>query len=78
MGFSDFFPCSDRRVGFCQSSQRFGERHLRIAIIVLRILRYHTFQERASFCWPPLSEQALAEVGPRVDVLRISFEGGAV
>jgi len=78
MGFGHPLPRSDRRVGFCQGSQSFRQGHLRIAIIVLRILRYHAFQEGASFRGSPLSQQALAEVRPRVDVLGIPFQGGAV
>ena len=78
MIFQHPFPRRDRVVGFTQRHLCFGQRHQRMAVIVLRILGANFFQQRARLLRFLFAQQALAQVRPRVDVLGVPFQRGAV
>ena len=71
-------PGGDGGVRFAERAEGFGQRHQRMAIVVFRILRDDTFENGPGFLRLVLAEQALAEMGAGIDVLRVALERGAV
>ena len=76
--FGDLFPEVERTPGVAKGRAGFRERHLGIAVVVLGIFGDDAFQERFGFGRAFGAQEALAEVGAGVDVLRVAFHGGAI
>ena len=71
-------PHLERGIGLAERGQRFGQRHQRVTIIMFGIFGDHAFEQRARFGGAFLAEQALAKMGARVHVPRITFQRCAV
>jgi hypothetical protein len=78
MLISDLLPELEGGVFFAESGHRFGQGHQGVSVVVFWVFGNDGFEEGAGVGGLVLAEQALAEVGPGVDVLRVAFHGGTV
>src|SRR5688572_201393 len=78
MLLEDQLPNVDRLVRFVQGSERLGQSHERVAVVVLLVFAANAFEERTSFLRAFEAQEALAKVRTDIDVLRVALNGGPI
>jgi hypothetical protein len=78
MAFKDQLPNGAGALLFPLAGQDFGESHEGVAVVVLGVGEGDFFEEGAGFVEFSLPQQALAEAGLEIGILRVTFDCGAV
>ena len=78
MVLRDVLPVLERIVGFAEGGERFGQRHHRVAVIVVGFLVHDAFEKRPRLNRAIQADEALAKMRAGVNVGGIALERGAV